>query len=103
MVYAPHHTHTLEDYWAMKKNEIMPFATTGMDLRGITLIEIRQRKTNTIRFHLYMESKKQANEQAKQNWNRLINTETMGWLLEGRDWGAGQNRSRWLKGTRFLL
>ena len=31
-----------------KKNEIFPFATTWMDLKGIGFSEIRQRKTNTL-------------------------------------------------------
>ena len=31
-----------------KKNEILPFATTWMDLEGITLSEINQTKTNTV-------------------------------------------------------
>ena len=35
------------------KNEILLLATTWMDLEGIMLGEITQRKTNTIRFHLY--------------------------------------------------
>ena len=30
-----------------KKNEILPFATTWMDLEGIKLSEISQTKTNT--------------------------------------------------------
>ena len=30
-----------------------------MDLQGIMLSEINQRKTNTVLFHLYVESKKQ--------------------------------------------
>ena len=42
-----------------KKNEIKPFVTTWMDLEGIMLSEISQIKTNIIRFHLYVESKKQ--------------------------------------------
>ena len=29
-----------------------------MDLEGITLSEISQRKTNTVRYHLYVDSKK---------------------------------------------
>ena len=31
------HTHTHEYYSAIKKNEILPFATTWMDSEGITL------------------------------------------------------------------
>ena len=42
-----------------KKNEILPFVTTGMELGGIMLSEISQRKTNTIWFHSYVEFKKQ--------------------------------------------
>ena len=36
------HTHTLEYYSAIKKNEILPFATTWMELEGIMLSEISQ-------------------------------------------------------------
>ena len=41
------------------KNEILSRVTIWMDLEGITLSEISQGKTNTILFHLYMDSKKQ--------------------------------------------
>ena len=40
--------YTMEYYSATKKNEIMPFAATWMDLEMIILSEVRQRKTNTI-------------------------------------------------------
>ena len=36
------HTHTQEYYSAMKKNEILSFATTWMELEGIMLSEISQ-------------------------------------------------------------
>ena len=42
------HTHTEEYYSAIKKNKILPFATTWMDLEGIMSSEISQRKTNTV-------------------------------------------------------
>ena len=32
----------------LKKKEILPFETTWVDLEGIMLSEIRQRKTNTM-------------------------------------------------------
>ena len=42
-----------------KKNDILPFSTTRMNLEGIMLSEIiRERKTNTICYHLDVESKK---------------------------------------------
>ena len=37
------YTHAMEYYLAMKKNEIMPFAATWMDLEVITLSEVRQK------------------------------------------------------------
>ncbi|KAF0887365.1 LORF2 protein, partial [Crocuta crocuta] len=40
--------HTLEYHLAIKNNEILPFATMWMDLEGIMLSEISQRKTNII-------------------------------------------------------
>ncbi|KAF0883172.1 LORF2 protein, partial [Crocuta crocuta] len=40
--------HTHEYYTAIKKNEILPFATTWMDFEGIMLSKLRQRKTNII-------------------------------------------------------
>ena len=39
--------YTVEYYSAIEKNEILPSAT-WMNLKGIMLSEIRQRKTNTI-------------------------------------------------------
>ena len=40
--------YTMEYYSAVRKNKIFPFVTTWMDLEGIMLSEIRQRKTNTV-------------------------------------------------------
>ena len=48
----------MEYYSAIKKNEIMPFAATWMDLEGIMLIKINQTKTNTVCYHLRVNSKK---------------------------------------------
>ena len=38
----------MEHYSAMKKNEIMSFAATWMDLEIVILSDVRQKKTNTI-------------------------------------------------------
>ena len=46
-IYIYIYIYTMEYYSALKKNEILPFAATWMDLEGILLNEIRQRKTNT--------------------------------------------------------
>ena len=40
--------YTVDYYLAVRKNELMPFATTWMDLEGIMLNNVTQRKTNTI-------------------------------------------------------
>ena len=38
----------MEYYAAIKKNEIMPFAMTWVDLESVVLNEVRQMKTNSI-------------------------------------------------------
>jgi len=49
--------HAMEYYSAIKRNKIMPFVATWMDIELIILSEVRQRKTNRC-YHLYAESKK---------------------------------------------
>ena len=44
-------------YSAMRKKEILPLVTTWINLESIMLSEISQRKTNSVRYHLYEESK----------------------------------------------
>ena len=52
----------MEYYSAIKKNEILPFATTWMELEGIILSEISQRNTNIIRLHSDEDFKRQKDE-----------------------------------------
>ena len=40
--------YTMEYYSAVKKNDMLPFAATWMDLEIIILCKISQRKTNII-------------------------------------------------------
>ena len=50
-------------YSAIKKNKILPFATTWMDLEDIILSGITQRKKKTLCYCLHIESKNKTNEQ----------------------------------------
>ena len=73
--------YTMEYYSAIKKNEILPFLTTWMDLEGIMLSEISQRNTNTVCFHLHVESKtknKKMNE-TKQKQTHRYKEQTSGY------------------------
>ena len=56
------HTHIMDYYSAMKKNEILSFAATWMDLENIILSEVSQIKTNIMRYLLYVESKNNTNK-----------------------------------------
>ena len=51
--------YTMEYYSAIKKNEIMPFAATWMDLEDIMLSEIRQTEKDKYCMISYVRSKKQ--------------------------------------------
>ena len=42
------YVYTMEYYSAIKKNEVLPFVTTWMELEGIMLSEISPRKTKII-------------------------------------------------------
>ena len=62
--------YTMDYYSAIKKNEILPFATTWMELEDITLSEINQSEKDKYHmFHSYMEFKKQ-NKRAKEERER---------------------------------
>ena len=45
--------YTMEYYSAIKKNEILPFATTRMELEGIMLREIRERQVSCDFTHMW--------------------------------------------------
>ena len=49
-IYTHIHTHTIEYYSAIKKNEIMPFAASWMDLEIIIPSEVSQ--TEKDKYHM---------------------------------------------------
>jgi len=60
-MYIHTHTHTHEYYSAIKKKEILSLAATLMDLEDVLLSEKKSEKDiDTVWFHLYVESKKEA-------------------------------------------
>ena len=74
-IYIYIHTHTdihihIENdiLLSHKKKEIVLSVTTWMEFEGITLSEISQRKTNTVWYYLYVESKR--NKQTKNEDHR---------------------------------
>ena len=96
-LYTHTHTHThifIKKYYsAIKKKDILPFMTTWIDLEGIMLREIRQRKTNTIWFHSYRESKQQNKWTIiiKQKQTHRYEEQTHCWQEEGMCvWSKGR-------------
>ena len=90
--------YAMEYYLAMRKDEIMPFAATWMELEGIMLSEISQRKADIICFHSYVELEKlnrrpwgkgRGKNSYKQRGREALNTENK--LRVGGGWGTGES------------
>ena len=88
-------------YSAIKKNEILPFAATWVDLEIIILSEVSQTKINIISCHLYMESKNNTNESVyrteKDSQTKRINLMV---TKEKREWEE-QTRNMRLTDTNY--
>ena len=86
----------------IKKNETLPFVTTWMDLEGIMLIEISQRKTKTIWFNLYVEFEKQSKSTniTKQKQSHRFRVQ-IGGNQRDRKWA--EDRNRWRLRYKFLV
>ena len=67
----------------------MPFAATWMDLEIIILSEESQKKTNTIWYHLYVESKIWHKWTYLRNRNRLADIENRLVVAKGEGGGEG--------------
>jgi len=51
--------YTMEYYWVRKNKDILPFATTWMDLEVLCLVkQVILKNKNTVCYHFYVESKK---------------------------------------------
>ena len=59
----------IQYYSGIEKKEILPFVTTWMNLKGNMLNKLRQRKTNAMSSHLYVESEKKKNELIEAKFN----------------------------------
>ena len=81
----------MEYYSAIKKNEIMPFAATQIDLEIIILSEVSQTKTNIMCYDLYVESKKKYKWTYLQNRNRVTDVENK-FMVTG-EVGGGRDKS----------
>lgn len=73
------YTHTMEYYLAMEQKEVLPFMAIWMDLEGIMLSKLNQKKrSNTVWYHLHIESEKA----------KLIKT-----VVFSRGWGWGDGET----------
>ena len=85
------YVYTMEYYSAIKKNKIMPFAATQMQLEIIILREVSQKKTNITCYHLNGDSKK-VNFPEKQKQTHRPREHTVG--------AGGGSRERAASGVR---
>ena len=81
-------------YSAMKKNEILPFGTTWIDLEGIMLSEIRQAEKDKYHMISLIHGYQKKKNMDKQNGNKLIDTEHI--LMVAR----GEEGRRWVKNMK---
>ena len=68
------YVYTKEHYLAIKRNK-MSYAATWMEPEMIILSKVSHRNTNTIRYHLHVESKIQVNIPKKQTDSQLQRTD----------------------------
>ena len=83
------YTYATEYYSAMKKNEILPFATTWMDLEGIMLSEVSQTETNMYDI-TYMWNFKKIQQTSEEEWSRLTDAENKLVVASGGGGNIGQ-------------
>ena len=79
----------LRHYSALRENEKMPFAATWVDLERVILSEASQRKTSTIWYHFYVESK------IWYKWIHLENTDRLTDMENKQAYQRGKQGERW--------
>ena len=99
----------------IKKNEILPFATTGMELECSMLSKIRQTEKDKYMISLMWNlrnktdelsgegSKNKIKTERETNHKRLLNTENKQGCWRGVGWVDGLNRQGALRGTHFRI
>ena len=84
--------YTMEYYSAIKKNEIMPFAATWMDLE-ITILSKSDRERQTSYDIAYMKNLKEGYKSTYlQDRNRLADLENKLMVTKGERWGGGRDK-----------
>ena len=88
--------HTMEHYSAIRKDEILPYATMWVDLESITLSEITQMEKDKKYMISFMADIKQkvANKQ-----NKRTHRQQTGGNQRGRSWG----RMKRVKGVNYMV
>ena len=71
------------EYYCHEKEEILSFVTTWVDLEGITLNEISQRKANTAWSHIYMEFRKMVTMTLEKEM--ATHSSTLAWRIPGME------------------
>ena len=89
---------TMEYYLAMKKNKVMLFTATWMDLEIIILSEVSQRKTNIT--HIWNLSFKKDTRELIEVDLQILKTNL--WLLKGKNWRKDRTET-WDEHTHALL
>ena len=83
------HTHIMEYYLAIKKNKILPFAATWMDLEIIILSEVSQTEKEKYYITYMWNLKKKYKRTYLQNRNRLTDIENKLMVTKGEKGGGG--------------
>ena len=81
-----------------KKKEILSSMTTWMNLECIMLRNVREKKTNTVWSHIYVEFFKKTT--TKTSKTKLIDMENRSVVARGKEWKIGEN-SEWVKRYRL--